>query len=199
MKSLLLLIVLGLLNSIACSEKQVQSATEIKGDSSPVLSDSPILEVITNVYGGYPKDGDILQMRLFKDGRFEYDDFPDYDPPRATGRNVTITKKEARLTEDDVKELIALATSPNFLSSKEKYESMRGRLDDWYITKISFQRGSIRKAITAVNFWDTQYSPEFKKNYPSSLVQLLEQVEQMKAKATGRQSYQWLAKPGTIK
>ncbi|MER3632498.1 MAG: hypothetical protein C4325_10340 [Blastocatellia bacterium] len=56
----------------------------------------------------YPKEGvEILHMRLFEDGRFEYDDFPDYDLPRT--RNVVITRKEPHLAKADVEKLVALA------------------------------------------------------------------------------------------
>jgi hypothetical protein len=157
---------------------------------------SPILEVTTTAYGAaYPKEGDILQMRLFEDGRFEYDDFPDYDPPRFTSGNVTITRKEGRLALPDVQKLVALAESDDFLSAEEEYRSLQSHTDTEWATHVSFRQGGIQKSITVWNFWDTQYTPSLKGNYPNSLVELLEQVEILKAKAIGQSSYQWLAKP----
>ena len=91
-------------------------------------------------------------MRLFEDGRFEYDDFPDYDPPRFTSRNVTITRKEGRLALPDVQKLVALAGSDDFLSAEEEYRSLQSHTDTEWATHVSLRQGGIQKSITVWNF-----------------------------------------------
>lgn len=174
--------------TITCSNTQSLSL--------PAKTDELVLEVITNAGGSaYPKEGDILQMRLYESGRFEYDDFPDYNPPKASSYNVVIKRKDAQLNPEDAKELIDLTEQSDFLSAKEKYSSLHRHDDTHWITTIKFAHKGKEKKIVAENFWDTQYHQEDKLNYPSSMVKLLERVEQLKAKAIGRTSTQWLASP----
>jgi hypothetical protein len=188
-----LIVLCGILFLFSCSQQGMPLPQSHRSSENFA---SPILEVTTTAYGAaYPKEGDILQMRLFEDGRFEYDDFPDYDPPRFTSGNVTITRKEGRLALPDVQKLVALAESDDFLSAEEEYRSLQSHTDTEWATHVSFRQGGIQKSITVWNFWDTQYTPSLKGNYPNSLVELLEQVEILKAKAIGQSSYQWLAKP----
>jgi hypothetical protein len=196
-RRLLFLVLVGLLGIVSCYDQRTPINTEEnRSKTLPNSSATPILEVVTSASGAaYPKEGDILQMRLFPDGRFEYDDFPDYDPPRFTSRNVVVTRKENILPSFEVDELIALAENVDFLSASERYQSLRRHTDTVWITKVTFKHGNVQKSIALENFWDTQITPELKDRYPNSLVQLLEQIEVLKAKAIGRQSYQWLAKP----
>ena len=165
-------------------------------DNSEKL-DEPVLEVVTEAIGMlYPREGDILQMRLSESGRFEYDDFLDYDHPRVTSRNVVIRRKEAKLSPEETRELIDLAEQPGFLSAKKEYPTFNPRSGDAFsITKIKFTYKGKEKQIVAHNFWDTQFNKELKLNYPQSMVKLLERVEELKAKAIGRKSTQWLVSP----
>jgi hypothetical protein len=174
---------LGSLNSLKTSKEA----------SLPTNSNHILLEVVTTASGAvYPKEGDILQMRLFADGHFEYDDFPDYNPPEASSRNVSVTKKEAKLTVEQVNELILLAKQPDFLAAQEKYESFYQGYDSNWVTKVKFKHQGVTKEIVADNFWGTQYHPKLKSKYPPSMVRLLKRVEELKAESIGRTSTQWL-------
>ena len=192
----LLICILTIL-SFGCSMvNSFDNFTKSNKSSSPADYDQQILQVITEARGSvYPKEGDILQMRLFESGRFEYDDFPDYNPPKFTSRNVSVTRKEAKLSPEDVKELISLAEQPDFLSAKEYYPTLHQHTDTSWITKINFTYKDKEKRIVAINFWDTQYYKEDKSKYPPSMVELLERVEELKAKAVGKSSTQWLNIP----
>jgi hypothetical protein len=69
--------------------------------NSLVKSDEVVLEVMTTAYeAAYSKEGDILNMRLFENGRFEYDDFPAHNPPYT--RNAKVVRKESKLTLKEV-------------------------------------------------------------------------------------------------
>ena len=143
-----------------------------------------MLEIITHASGEvYPKEGDFLAMRLYESGRFEYDSYPPQDPPKVTIDNVTITKKEAKLSPEDVKELISLAEQPDFLSAQDKYPSLHQHIDDTWITTIKFTYQGREKKIVAVNFWDIRDFPKDQSKYPPSMVKLLERAYEFKAKA----------------
>lgn len=88
----------------------------------------------------YPKEGDILYFRLYESGRLEYDGYPNQDPPKITSRNVQITRKHAQLSEDDVNELISLASQPDFLNAKDEYlPPVRYAVDAVFTQKIVFK------------------------------------------------------------
>lgn len=194
MKVCILISLFGLLFSCSNIKSDTNfTNSAINGQSSK--SDQVVLEVITTIdISGFPKVGDILQMRLYEDGHFEYDDFPDYDPPKITDYNVVIIKKEATLSPEDVKELVDLAEQPDFLSAKEYYSSLTQHLDTSSTTKIKYKHKDKEKKIVADNIWDTQYVEEIRSKYPPSLLKLLVRVEELKGKAIGRTSTQWLNK-----
>jgi hypothetical protein len=176
---LILIFIVSVLNS-GCANQQSSVNPFAK-------SDEVVLEVITNASGMvYPKEGDILNFRLYESGRFEYDDYPNQDPPRVTTRNVVITKKEAKLNTDEVKELINLAEQPDFLAAKENYPRLRPHVDDQWTTIIIFTHQGQRKRISAVDFWDMLHYPEDKAKYPTSMAKLLEKVRELKAKAIAK-------------
>ena len=179
-----LLIVVSLNINCASQQPVNSSAAQPNKIAKP---DEVVLEIITDASGMvYPKEGEILDFRLYKSGRFEYDDYPNQDPPRVTTRNVIITKKDAKLSADDVKELINLAEQPDFLAAKENYPRLRPHVDDQWITKIIFTHQGRTKKISAGDFWDMLYYPEDRAKYPSSMVKLLERVKDLKAQAIGK-------------
>jgi hypothetical protein len=146
MKIYLALIWIVAMLSFACASPQ---------SSNPFAKpDEVVLEVITNARGMvYPKEGDILDFCLYESGRFEYDDYPDQDPPRIMTSSVVITKKEAKVSPDDVRELITLAEQPDFLAAKENYPRLHPHIDDQWITTIIFTHQDRRKKISAIDFW----------------------------------------------
>ncbi|MDQ3753418.1 MAG: hypothetical protein M3371_01635 [Acidobacteriota bacterium] len=147
-------------------------------------SDEVVLEVVTTASGMvYPKEGDILNFRLYESGRFQYDDYPDQNLSGVITQNVVITNKEAKVSADDVRELISLAEQPDFLAAKESYPGLHPHIDDESIITIIFTHHGRRKKILAVDFWDMLSYPEDRAIYPVSMVRLLERVEELKVKA----------------
>ncbi len=163
--------------SLSCSHSQVSILPK---------PDEIILEIVSTTSDMvYPK-GDILIMRLYRSGRFEYDDYPNYNPP--TTRNATTTKKEAELNSEDVVELIKLANQPDFLSAEKHYPELRPNthIDAFVSTKIKFNNEKQTKFIEAENFWDILSYPEARAKYPPSMIKLLERAKEMKAKVIGK-------------
>lgn len=169
---------------------QASSCTTPQSVQLPKKQDEIILEVITTAAGNiYPKEGELLDMRLYESGRFEYDDYPDYNPPHTRTGNISITRKEGGLNPEDVKELVSLASQPDFLSAKEHYPRMQSGVTDivWNTTVRFTHRGHV-KEIYAEYFWTSYNSKEDRSKYPPSMVKLLGRVEELKAKAIGKQS-----------
>lgn len=181
MKVYILILICIITQTFACSTQQ--------SANSHTQSDQVVLEIITTAKGMvYPKEGDLLDMRLYKSGRFEYDDYPDINPPKVTSENASITRKEAKLAPEQVKELISLAEQPDFISAKEEYPSLYYRVDDEWITTIKFTYQGREKKVIAVNFTDVVYNQERRRFYPPSVVKLFVRAEELKSKVTGEAS-----------
>jgi hypothetical protein len=146
-----------------------------------------VLEISTRGTGMVYPPGEVLDFRLYENGRLEYDDYPKQDPPRATMANVVIRRKAATLSPSDVKGLIGLAEQPDFLSAKEEYPYMpRVLTDAWWTRTIKFTHQGREKKIVTVNLEEMLFAAERKSDYPASMVKLLEKAGELKRKATGK-------------
>jgi hypothetical protein len=144
-----------------------------------------VLEVTTDIMGGqvYPQDGKLLSLRLYENGRFDYDDYP--EPGSAGGEfgHVVITRKQASLSKDDVRRLMELAEQPDFQRAEGSYPYPGPPLPDSIIKQtIIYRRGGREKQIAVFN-----YSPQHPKaHYPASLMILMAEVDELKARAIGK-------------
>jgi hypothetical protein len=142
------------------------------------------LEIVTTASGVvYPREGDILYMRLFESGRFQYDSYPEQHPPDAVMGKVPITTKESAIDPAAVQEIIALAEQPDFQSAKSNYPGFQPHVDDRWVETIRYTYRGHAKSIAAVNFWDMKYHPEERAEYPPSLVRLMERLSELRTAA----------------
>src|SRR5947209_2572369 len=88
--------------SAACSSRPALS----KQEAGP---GAVVLRISTDSEGNVYPTGDILDFSLREDGVFEYDDWPEQPPPNYMTGNVVTIRKQARLSPDDVKELLSIA------------------------------------------------------------------------------------------
>lgn len=148
-------------------------------------ADEAVLEVTTDIMGGqvYPKDGTLLSLRLYEDGRFEYDDYPEQGSAGGEFGHVAVTRKEASLSKDDVSGLVELAEQPDFQQAEESYPYPGPPLPDSIIKQtITYRQGGREKKIVVFN-----YSPQHPKaHYPASLMKLMAEVDELKARAIGK-------------
>src|SRR5436309_362889 len=100
--------------SVACSSRPDSLKQEAE-------SGEVVLRMSTISEGNVYPEGDILDINLREDGTFEYDDWPEQPPPNYTAGNVVTTRKQARLSPDDVKELLSIAEQPDFQGAAETY------------------------------------------------------------------------------
>ena len=143
-----------------------------------------VLEVTNQGYGMvYPK-AEILELRVYQNGRVEYDVYPPWKDS-LFNLGYWFPMRHSKLSSSEVKELIVLAEQPDFLSARESYEAGYMHIDDSWKTTIKFAyRGQERK-ITAINFWDIT-RPQDSSEYPASMVSLLKKVRGLRVKLTGQ-------------
>jgi hypothetical protein len=123
-------------------------------------------------------------QNLRQDGTFEYDDWPEQAQPTYTAGNVVITRKQARLSSDEVKELVSIAEQPDFQTAAETYLYPGPGVPTDVLSKtvVTYIHGGGMKQIVINN-----YSPRSPSEaYPASLKRLLRRVHELKVKATGK-------------
>src|SRR6478609_7722713 len=86
-------------------------------------SESVMLEIKTQAIGMVIPEGELLDFRLYEDGRFEYDKLADLiRNPRA---NPQVTRKASKLSAEQLREIDNLIKDPETLSAKPRYETIR--------------------------------------------------------------------------
>jgi hypothetical protein len=132
--------------------------------------------------------GDILEIRLFDSGRFEYDDYPRCDSSESYAGEVTVVRRESKTDKDAVLELIRLAQQPDFQSAKETFSrpANSGRIDTSTLTTITFNYDGKKKSISAKDFNDIEYIEKRRLDYPTSMVKLYQKVLELKSEIFAR-------------
>lgn len=158
----------------------ILSFTVLGQTNASGTSDTVILEIVTRGVGMvYPSKG-VLDFRLFKSGRAEYELVPGIETN--DGRRGDLLKKTAELTDSQVREIVELASNKDFLEAKKRYPSIRRHVDDYWFTTVKFKHGTVDKEFIVTNFWDVLDYPEDRERYPSSVVRILELTNQITGK-----------------
>ena len=144
-----------------------------------------MLEVTTQGYGMVYPRAEILELRVYKNGRVEYDVYP---PQENASFNLHywFPRQHSTLTSAEVTELSSLAEQPDFLAAREKYKEGHIHIDDSWKTTIKFAHGGREKQIVAINFWDITDRPEDASKYPTSMVTLLKKIGALRMRLTGQ-------------
>ena len=158
--------------------KRLPAAQATPTPNPPAL----VLEVVTNYSGMVEPKGDILEMRLYEDGRFEYDDFPRCLPGYRYKGEPKLVRSESRVSPDAVQQLVKIGMQPDFQSASPMYPPQIKRLpiDTASLTTIRFVHGGTEKKIQAKDFEDFRYEPEARAKYPPSLVAVYDKVQELK-------------------
>jgi hypothetical protein len=148
--------------------------------------DNIILEIIdTARISGNPEHHDLLEVRLYESGRFEFDDYPGEYLPREMPNN--IVRKVEKLNPEELKELVSLAEQPDFLSARFAYPAYHiipPPLLNWDTT-IRFIYVGQEKKFIILNIWDILHSDDRPLYLPQSAVKLLKRIREIKAKVGG--------------
>ena len=81
-----------------------------------------MLEVTTHGYGVVYPRAEILTLRMYQNGRVEYDVYPPWEDSSFNLR-YWFPMRHSKLTDAEVNELISLAEQPDFFSAREKYDA----------------------------------------------------------------------------
>ena len=158
--------------------------TFVIGFGSLYYRNPVVLEITVQGYGMVYPEAEILELRVYQNGRVEYDSYPDQENAFFNPR-YWFPRQHAKLSRSEAAELIGLAEQNDFLSAKEKYEAGYPHIDDEWKTTIKYSNGGREKQIVAINFWDAR-RPEDAAKYPESMVTLLKKVKALRSKLTGR-------------
>ena len=163
----------------------VSILTFVVGFGTLYFRNPVVLEVTTHGYGMVYPSAEVLEMRVYENGRVEYDVYP---PQEAAELKIRywFPMQHSKLTSDEVNELMRLAEQPDFLSAQEQYGAGHQHIDDSWKTTIRFSYRGREKRIVAINFWDITDRPEDSSKYPPSMVTLLKKVRALRVKLAGQ-------------
>jgi len=140
-------------------------------DPGPVL-----LEVSDYAGGMYQYVGDQLLLRVYADGRAEYDVLNQESP--CLGCPMKPTRKEAELTPEELGAVVSLSRRPDLWAAKGEYAAFISRTDTYNIMSVSLNDEGRGKKIVVHNVAATH--PQAKAHYPPSLIELIATVWQIK-------------------
>jgi hypothetical protein len=133
---------------------------------------------VSSYYGGdYCYEGNLLELRAFSSGRAEFEGFHD-ESPCQPGSSRKPMLMSGELTAEELKELKALSSQPDLLGAKSEYPVLEIWTDTFKNETITITNESGAKKIVLHN--PEVAGPKATSNYPSSLIALLQKIEQVR-------------------
>jgi hypothetical protein len=148
-----------------------------KPSESVCLKDPPaglLLNICTNERGMAPIPQPRLYLRIYTDGRAEYEASKGWDD---------LVKKELRIQPEELEEIIRLGNTDDFQAALEEYPAYNHGTDSSRKLTLDFYGKTGTKRIVFHNFYAEDR--ENKKHYPASFISLIEKVEEVWGRANG--------------
>jgi hypothetical protein len=123
-----------------------------------------------------------LYLRIFADGRAQYEVLPPIDQT-GQDRNIVMQVKEFRVDPDEVAFIEASGRASDFQDSPETFPTVRPWMDSSTETTVRFFDHERVKQVVVGNFSVGDY--EFKKRYPPSFFALMEKAELLREQGMG--------------
>ena len=168
MKSVTL--VVGLVAIALCEGSVLSQSRRVQ---QPIAAENVMIDIIEDDRGIVTISGEFIYLRLYGNGRVEFEDLH-----RTELETWTFEKHEVRLKTEELEELLALTRQPDLLDAREEYKRI-GLFDDmWTITRITFQHSDGDKRVVIRN-----YMPDHdraKGYYPDSLSALMKKAQQIR-------------------
>lgn len=142
-------------------------------------TDRALLTICTHERGMAPLLQPQLFLRIYQDGRGEYESYP---PHREGVYPKALILKKFRVTPEEIDALRTLGEAAEFQGAPDKFPAYRMGTDSSKETTVTFISGIIRKRIVLQNFW---FAFEDKKLYPTPVFDLLERAELIRERAQG--------------
>ena len=146
-------------------------------NTSVCLKDVPpgvLLNICADERGMAPIPTPRLYLRVYKDGRGEYEENKTWD---------ALTKKQFRAKEDDIREIERLGATEGVQKARERYPVYNLGDDSSREITVDIYDETSRKRIILTNFFAADR--ENKKHYPASLISFMEKVEEIWDSANG--------------
>jgi hypothetical protein len=153
------------------------ASAQQRGSTSVCLKDVPpgvLLNICEHEYGMAPTSQPRLYLRVYKDGRGEYEENKTWN---------LLTKKAFRAKGEDVREVERLGATEGIQKALERYPVYNFGDDSSTETTIDIFGETGRKRIILTNFFAADR--ENKKHYPASLISLMEKIEEIWYSANG--------------
>lgn len=166
------------LPALAVSQRSEPTCSEL----TPQASDSAervILNICNYGTGMVALPRARLHFRLYQSGLVEYEVRPRYDA-QAGAANQRLLLKKARVSAEDVAEIIRLGEQADFQAAKSEYPVFRIWTDSGLKTTIVFTHKGREKKIVVKNYRadDSQNSSR----YPASLIRMLAKADELRPK-----------------
>lgn len=143
-------------------------------------SDRALLTICTHERGMAPLLQPQLFLRIYPDGRGEYEAYP---PHREGVSPTALILKKFRVTPEEIEALRAFGEAGEFQDAPDKFPAYRMGTDSSRETTVTFSSGRARKRIVLLNFWTAHF--DIKKDYPAAVYGLMERAELLRERAQG--------------
>lgn len=148
-----------------------------KPSNSACVKDVPagvVLNICTDERGMAPIPQPRLYLRVYSDGRAEYEVNKGWDD---------LVKKEVRVKAEELQEIIRLGNTQDFQSAKEDYPAHKHGTDSSRTTTLDFYGKTGTKRIVFGYFYAADRKN--KEHYPADFIALMEVVEEIWMRANG--------------
>jgi hypothetical protein len=133
-----------------------------------------ILEVIDHYQGMWPFAGKYIHLRLFGNGRYEYEKLR----KSVDNSKWEAVRQEGQLSPQQLADIIQLVKNKSFIDAREKYRELWHGIDALYNVSISYSHNQERKQILLINF--DPKNEQAKNYYPESVLKLMKKVEELR-------------------
>lgn len=166
---------------IIAAAGQTRSTSVCTGDDG--LPDGVILNICTFETGMAPRPQPRLRLRLFADGRAEYE----HTPAGSRWEDNLLVKKQVRVTAKQVDEIIGFGLDREFQNASGSYPAFRLGDDSTLTTTVIFRgAGGAEKKIVVTNYAADQWDNY--KYYPAPFNYLMDRAEGIWKQAMGYQT-----------
>jgi hypothetical protein len=152
---------------VAQREKSVCLEPSKNGDSA----DTVILTVCNQGRGMTAIPPLRLYFRLYQSGRVEYE---------VNDGNYGLKLRKTKIAAKEIAEIIKLGKESDFQKAKSEYPRFQIWTDSGLETTIVFKNENQEKKIVVNNY--SSYDKENDKHYPSSLLKMLEKIDELRPK-----------------
>jgi hypothetical protein len=136
--------------------------------------DDAILTICERESGMAPLPQPQLVLRVYRDGRAEYE---------TLGGGDGLNLKKIKITDKELNDMLALGRAADFQNAKDAYPAFEHRDDSSSLITVTFKDEGKQKRRTLANFYVG--NPENKLHYPKSLIALMKLAMDIREKAMG--------------